>query len=163
RAIKLYADLTPQLAARITDEAHRQHLRVWAHATLYPAKPSEVVGAGVDAISHACLLAREPEAHVPVWSDEPPPPPPLELVRDGRSPVLAALFAEMKRRGTVLDATVWTYAIMTTAPGTTVPLTTGRCDDGVGGAMAGQAARAGVVIAAGTDNLAPTSDAWPDL
>ncbi|HEY1332898.1 MAG TPA: hypothetical protein VGF31_01500 [Myxococcaceae bacterium] len=33
-AIKLYADLTSQLAARITDEAHRQHLRVWAHATL---------------------------------------------------------------------------------------------------------------------------------
>ena len=47
------------LAARITAEAHRQHLLVWAHATLYPAKPSEVVAAGVDAISHACLLIRE--------------------------------------------------------------------------------------------------------
>jgi imidazolonepropionase-like amidohydrolase len=69
----------------------------------------------------------------------------------------------MKRRGTVLDATLWTYAVMTTAPGTTAPLTTGKCDDGVGGAMTGQAARAGVVIAAGTDNVGPWNDAWPDL
>jgi imidazolonepropionase-like amidohydrolase len=162
-AIKLYADLTGQLAARITAEAHRQHLRVWAHATLYPAKPSEVVAAGVDAISHACLLAREPEQHVPVFGDVPWPPPQLDLVRDGRNPALDALFAEMKRRGTVLDATLWTYAVMTTAPGTTAPLTTGKCDDGVGGAMTGQAARAGVVIAAGTDNVGPWNDAWPDL
>ena len=76
-AIKLYADLSPELAGRITTEAHRQHMLVWAHATLFPAKPSEVVAAGVDAISHACLLVREPQAHVPAWT-EPRQPVPLE-------------------------------------------------------------------------------------
>ena len=163
-AIKLYADLTGPLAARITAEAHRQHLRVWAHATLYPARPSEVVGAGVDAISHACLLAREPQAQVPRLNGNAPlPPPPLDPVRDGRNPALAALFEEMKRRGTVLDATVWVYAVLTKVPGTAAPLSTGPCDDVVGGAMAGQAARAGVTVAAGTDSFASWTDAWPDL
>ena len=51
-AIKLYADLSPELAPRITAEAHKQHMLVWAHATLYPAKPSEVV-----ACRRRCRLA----------------------------------------------------------------------------------------------------------
>ena len=108
-AIKLYADLSPELAGRITTEAHRQHMLVWAHATLFPAKPSEVVAAGVDAISHACLLVREPQAHVPAWT-EPRQPVPLEPFRDGRNPALARLFREMVRRGTILDATLWAYS-----------------------------------------------------
>lgn len=164
-AIKLYAALTPEMAARITAEAHRQGLRVWAHATLYPAKPSEVVAAGVDAISHACLLVREPNAHVPAFG-APRHPVDLSVFRKGDNPTLARLFADMVKHGTVLDATVWTYA--PPPPGAVVPadmppLLPGSCDDAVGGAIAGQAFRAGVAVAAGTDNVAPWSDPWPDL
>lgn len=161
-AIKLYADLPADLTARITAEAHRQHMRVWAHATLYPAKPSQVVAAGVDAISHACLLVREASTRVPRWS-EPHGTVPLEPFRDGRNPALARLFAEMARRGTILDATIWTYSAG--LPGTTAfpPLPPGSCDDMVGGAMTGQAFRAGVPISAGTDYVAAWNDPWPDL
>ena len=84
-ALKLYAALSPDLARRITSEAHKQGLRVWAHATLYPAKPSEVVDAGVDAISHACLLVREPEARVAEWG-QPRAPPNLSAFRKATIP-----------------------------------------------------------------------------
>lgn len=160
-AIKLYADITPALAARITTEAHRQHLLVWAHATLYPAKPSEVVAAGVDTISHACLLVREPDVIVPRWT-EPHPPVNLTRFRDGRNPALSTLFADMLRRGTILDATIWAYGpniVDSTVP----PPQPGACDDNVAGIITGQAYRAGVPIDAGTDNVADWSDPWPDL
>jgi imidazolonepropionase-like amidohydrolase len=161
-AIKLYADLSGELATKITQEAHRQHLLVWAHSTLYPAKPSEVVAAGVDAISHACLLVREPQEYVPGWAESHPPVA-LGSFRDGRNPALAALFVEMARRGTILDATVWTYSSDTAGSSTLPPLPPGSCDDSVGGAITGQAYRAGVPIAAGTDNVADWTDPWPDL
>jgi imidazolonepropionase-like amidohydrolase len=161
-AIKLYAGLSGELAAKITAEAHRQGMKVWAHATLYPAKPSEVVAAGVDAISHACLLVRETPARVP-GLDEPRPPAQLGAFRDGRNPDLSRLFAEMVRRGTILDATLWTYSSDTSGSTTMPALPPGSCDDTVGGAITGQAFRAGVAIDAGTDNVADTTDPWPDL
>ncbi len=161
-AIKLYGDLSPELATRITAEAHKQHMLVWAHATLYPAKPSEVVVAGVDTISHACLLVREPQEHVPSWA-EPRKPVDLKPFRDGRNPALDALFADMVRRGTILDATVWAYSADTSGSNTLPPLPSGSCDDSVGGAITGQAYRAGVLIDAGTDNVADSTDPWPDL
>jgi imidazolonepropionase-like amidohydrolase len=37
-AIKLYADLSAELATRIRAAAHKQNMLVWAHATLFPAK-----------------------------------------------------------------------------------------------------------------------------
>ncbi len=161
-AIKLYADLIPALAAKITAEAHRQGTKVWAHATLYPAKPTEVVAAGVDVISHACLLVRESATPAPGWA-EPHPNVELAAFRDGRNPALARLFADMARRGTILDATLWTYSRDTAGSTTMPPLPPGSCDDIVGGAITGQAYRAGVSIDAGTDNIADWTDPWPDL
>jgi hypothetical protein len=43
--IKLYTALDSTLARRITAEAYRQRMRVWAHAALNPATPPDVVGA----------------------------------------------------------------------------------------------------------------------
>lgn len=165
-AIKLYADLAPELARRIANEAHRQNMRVWAHATLYPAKPSDVVAAGADVISHACLLVREPSEHVPRWT-EPRSPVELDQFRTGQSPILARLFATMAERGVILDATVWTYQAAPPGPAAVPTLTPtlkpGSCDDVVGGAITGQAYRAGVHVSAGTDSVAPAADAWPEL
>jgi imidazolonepropionase-like amidohydrolase len=135
---------------------------VWAHATLYPAKPSQVVAAGVDVISHACLLVREPDARVPRFS-EVRSKVDLDPFRAGNNPALAKLFADMARRGTILDATVWTYGAPPPGPSSAPPLAPGTCDDIVGGIITGQAFRAGVKIAAGTDNVAAWTDTWPDL
>lgn len=156
-AIKLYADMTGALAARITAEAHRQHLLVWAHATLYPAKPSEVVAAGVDAISHACLLIREQLAQVP-RIDEPRPVQDLGRFMKGDAPELARLFDTMVARDVLLDATIWAYT-----PPLSAPAQPGACDDVVGAAITRQAWRAGVQVSAGTDSVAPAGERWPEL
>jgi imidazolonepropionase-like amidohydrolase len=101
-AIKVYAAVSAPVLRPLVREAHRQGLRVWAHATLFPARPSEVVEAGVDAISHASLLAWEGADRLPEFTErrrvEPPP------LGDPR---IQRLIAEMKRRGTVLDATLF--------------------------------------------------------
>jgi imidazolonepropionase-like amidohydrolase len=101
-AIKVYAAVSAPVLRPLVREAHRQGLRVWAHATLFPARPSEVVEAGVDVVSHASLLAWEGADQIPGFTErrrvEPPP------VDDPR---IQRLIREMKRRGTVLDATLF--------------------------------------------------------
>jgi imidazolonepropionase-like amidohydrolase len=57
RAIKLYAALDSVTVARIVAEAHRQGMLVWAHAALRPAMPRDVAASGLDAMSHASLVA----------------------------------------------------------------------------------------------------------
>ena len=57
-AIKLYALLDSATIAAVVAEAHRLGLLVWAHAAVRPATPGQVIGAGVDAVSHAFLLGR---------------------------------------------------------------------------------------------------------
>jgi imidazolonepropionase-like amidohydrolase len=158
-AIKLYGDLSPELAAKIVTEAHRQHMPVWAHSTLFPAKPSDVVRAGVDAISHACLLVHEASHHILSVADHESVP--VEQFAAGRSPLLDAVFLEMVKRGTILDATVWTFDVNEVQP--TPPPGRAKCDGPIGAAITSQAYRDGVMISAGTDNVAPWNDAWPDL
>lgn len=157
-ALKLYADLSAGLVRRIVAEAHHQHMLAWAHATVFPAKPSEVVAAGIDTISHSCLLIHEASKQVPAdvnVHDEVG----LDQFKGGRSPVLAKLFRDMVRRGTILDATIWVYA----EPAESNGQLTSRCDDKLGGEITGQAWRAGVQISAGTDAVATDDELWPDL
>ena len=73
-ALKPYVDFMPNLARRVTLEAHARGLRVLAHAAPYRARPSEIVDAGLNAIAHACLLMRKPEARVAEWGQSRAPP-----------------------------------------------------------------------------------------
>ncbi len=140
-ALKLYADLPASLVKAITEEAHRQQLLVWAHAAVFPALPSDVVNAGVDVISHACLLGYEVNS------------PPLRTYED-RTPMdaaralkpnaeMSALFASIKARGTILDATLNVYDT------DTHPVS---CPPGAADYLAREAYRAGIPISAGTDD-----------
>ncbi len=160
--IKLYADLAAPLAKKIVQEAHRQHMLVWAHSTLFPAKPSEVVDSGVDVISHACMMTHEASAHVPddvTTQDDVP----LDQFANGDSGVLAPVFSEMVRRGTILDATVWAYDVIQTDTRSNPQIARHKCDGRIGGAITRQAYGAGVQISTGTDYFAPSEDRWPDV
>jgi len=64
-AIKLYAQLSGELAKKITTEAHKQNMQVWSHADLSMASPAEVINAGVNSISHVGMLARWPSKKIP--------------------------------------------------------------------------------------------------
>jgi imidazolonepropionase-like amidohydrolase len=103
-AIKIYANLPAILVQAITAEAHRQDLRVWTHATIFPAKPSDAVAAGVDTISHSAYL---------VWEAAPMVPDDYAVRARGDfaqirpdAPQIVALFDAMHRQGTILDATL---------------------------------------------------------
>lgn len=105
--IKLYANLPAALVKAITVEAHRQGLRVWTHATIFPATPSDAVAAGADTISHSPYLVWEAAPNVPddykmrAMGD-------FEHVKPD-APQILALFDTMKKRGTILDATLLVF------------------------------------------------------
>ena len=103
-ALKLYANLPANLVTKITAEAHRQGLRVWTHATIFPATPGDAVDAGVDTISHSPYL---------VWEAAPKVPDDYRVRAMGDfahirpdAPQIVALFKAMKQHGTILDATL---------------------------------------------------------
>jgi imidazolonepropionase-like amidohydrolase len=145
-AIKIYGDLPGSLVKTITAEAHRQHMLVWAHAAVLPALPSEVVSAGVDVISHACLLGYEVSS------------PPVLSFEERRSvdaskvmhpnPQMDALLETIRRRGTILDATLYAFEGSTSI----------ACPPGTNDYIAGQAYRAGIPISTGTDDDAEWKD-----
>ncbi|MGA9422492.1 MAG: amidohydrolase family protein [Rhodanobacteraceae bacterium] len=103
-ALKLYANLPADLVTKISAEAHRQGLRVWTHATIFPATPADAVAAGADTISHSAYL---------VWAAAPKVPDDYRVramgdfthIRPDAPPILA-LFKAMKQHGTILDATL---------------------------------------------------------
>jgi imidazolonepropionase-like amidohydrolase len=155
--LKIYADLPAALVARVTAEAHRQGLKVWAHSAVFPAKPSEVVAAGVDVVSHSNYLGAEGMN---------PPPESYEAARRGlgidysKSPVdgeaIAALFRLMKEKGTILDETLFvTNAGKRTDDDPVWRFTV---------AVTRRAHEMGVPLAAGTDSFGnPARDAAPNL
>ena|GEM_PF-166199 len=104
--IKLYADLDAPLVVKIVAAARQQGLLVWGHAWLNSAKPSDLVNAGVGSISHSPLLMYEARNRMPAsWKQRGLPE---QFWRDSL-PSVDALFELMKRRGTILDATLSAY------------------------------------------------------
>jgi imidazolonepropionase-like amidohydrolase len=101
-AIKVYAAVSAPVLKPLVREAHRQGLKVWAHATLFPARPSEVVAAGVDVVSHASLLVWETAERIPGFNDRRRAQPP-----SADDPRIQSLLHAMARRGTILDATLF--------------------------------------------------------
>lgn len=146
--IKLYANLPAALTTAIIKEAHRQGLRVWAHATVFPAKPGDLVDAGVDTLSHTPYL---------IWQAAPTVPDDYKMRAKGDfkhippdAPKMIALLDAMKTHDTILDATLlvfetiaakhpgevgagimpWSYAVTKLAHERGVAIDTGTDDAG---------------------------------
>jgi len=102
--IKIYTDISPAIVARLTAEAHRQGLKVWSHAAIYPGRPSDAVRAGVDVISHSNLVIAESMRDVPqkyVGSY-----PLLDYSTGVEDKSIRDLLALMIQHGTYLDPTL---------------------------------------------------------
>jgi len=155
-ALKIYADLPPDLVARLATEAHRQGLRVWAHGMVFPTTPAEVVAAGPDVVSHSCYLAyqampRRPQTYAERF------PVDAALFVNGDNGEMAALFRTMRERGIILDATLNVYDVIERAGRPTY------CSLDLAGRLTAQARRAGVRVSAGTDAGAPWNQPYPSL
>jgi imidazolonepropionase-like amidohydrolase len=106
--IKLYADLSPETVTKITREAHRQGLKVWSHATIFPSRPSDAVRAGVDVLSHNHLLVWELVKDIPAVSDKATNSMIGWTNVSVDAPAMTALLRQMRKQGTVLDDTaIW--------------------------------------------------------
>ncbi len=161
-AIKIYADLPADLIAAITREAHRQGTLVWAHAAVFPASPAEVVDAGVDTVSHVCMLAYQVSDTMPAAYHHRAAVQ-AENVQVGDNPAIEALLQDMKRRGTILDATLRVYVEMAQDHAVHPSGPAPYCSAALAERLAAEAHRAGVLISAGTDDFSPASDPWPAL
>ena len=155
-AVKMYAALDGPTAARVAAEARRQGLRVWAHLALFPARPSEVVAAGVEVVSHALLAPWEAARRMPDYGQR------LRVdtsVTPG-DPAIQRLYATMRRRGTIFDLTLWVYHAPANAPDTSLAKRRER----LAIEFARAAHAAGVRIAAGTDDMgADSAGALPHI
>jgi imidazolonepropionase-like amidohydrolase len=152
--IKVYADVSGPLLTAITAEAHRQHMLVWAHAAVFPARPSEVAGAGVDVMSHACMLGYELSDPIPPAAMHPPVPVDAKRLALPNAR-LDALLSDMKQRGTILDATLYVYFSDDSGV---------DCKYALTAKLAAEAYHAGVPISAGTDDEpGDNSDAYSAL
>lgn len=109
--IKLYADLSAKVVRAIVSEANRQGLKVWGHAWLSPAIPSDLIQAGVGSLSHAPLMVAEV---LPRMYDSVPPSWKKAGMsdmfwRDSVAGRMDALFKLMKQHNVLLDATMSAY------------------------------------------------------
>ena len=160
RAIKLYANLSPEQVRRLSEEAGRQGMLVWAHGMVFPTPPADVIAARPDVISHTCYLAYQAVERRPQSYQERTPIDPAPFMA-GDNPVMARLFRQMDEQGIILDATLRVYR-----EGDRRAAATGRpnhCTLALAARLTAQAHRAGIFISAGTDGETPREAAYPAL
>lgn len=153
-SIKLYAALDGATVRRIGAEADRQNVRLIAHATVFPAKPGDLVAAGVKMLAHAAYL---------VWEGSPASPDFSQRARgafaavppDG--PVMTQLLQSMTDRDVALNPTLWIFA-EGPARDDLSPVRTPWMN-----AVTRRAQDLGVVIAAGVDSLMAPGDPLPAI
>lgn len=151
-SIKLYAALDGPTVRRIGDEAKRQHVRLIAHSTVFPAKPSDLIAAGVKMLAHTAYL---------VWEGMPASGEFQKRARgdfagvpaDG--PVMTQLLQSMKDHDVTLNPTLWIFSDgparddMSALRTPWMNTVTKRAQD------------MGVLIAAGVDSLMTPGDPLP--
>jgi imidazolonepropionase-like amidohydrolase len=141
----------------LTAEAHRQGMMAWAHATVFPAKPSDVVAAGVDVLSHAPYLVWEAAPRVPqdytvrAMGD-------FQHIRPDDPRILAVLDS-MKARGEILDATLHVFE----EEAARTPDRVGKGIVAWEGAVTRLAHERGVLVDAGTDGMGSPEDTVPNI
>lgn len=161
-AIKIYADLPGSMVAAITAEAHRQGISVWAHGAVFPASPGEVIGAGVESISHVTSLAYEAAAgQLSTYKDKPPID--YDRFAGGDDPLLESLFAQMRSRGTILDATASMWSSPWEAPTDPDGQARAKANAALSASLTAQAYRAGIAISTGTDYETGPEHPFPAL
>ncbi|WP_240954031.1 amidohydrolase family protein [Solimonas marina] len=161
--IKIYADLPAHLVKAITAEAHRQHLRVWTHSAVFPARPADVIAAGVDTVSHVCYLAYEVQKTIPAAYEDHTPIDETLLAPHGDDPVMARLYREMIERNIILDATGSLFVRYDAERKTHPERKPLRCTGPTVIRLTQQAWRAGVAISTGTDHVMRYDHAWPEV
>lgn len=109
--LKIYSNLEPSTVAALVGAGRDAGFEVWSHAVVFPTRPSEVVEAGVDVISHAAFFVWEVPEEIPatyngghLWNAFGPPAPYASVPPD--HPEVVGVLEDMAGRGTILDPTI---------------------------------------------------------
>ena len=143
-AIKAYADLDAATVRQVATAAHALGLKVVAHATTFPARPGELVAAGVDVLAHTPYLVWEGS---PPTSDFPSRAHGDFLHVPAGGPVIGRLLDAMRDAHVALNPTLWVFA--ESAPSDSLAAVRTPWMDTV----THRASDDGVLIMAGTDGL----------
>ncbi|MBA3560688.1 MAG: amidohydrolase family protein [Gemmatimonadaceae bacterium] len=155
-SIKVYNGIQPSLLRALTAEAHRRGMKVWSHFWVDPGRPSDVILAGVDVVSHADQFRPEVVSVAALGVDS--------IGRSIRAGEIRAIRADdarfsrilgsMLRRGTLLDPTL-SIMLPRQAPADTSRASVERVYGTFhfAAAMTKRAAKAGIPIVAGTDAI----------
>jgi hypothetical protein len=143
--IKLYAELSGPLATRIATEARRQHMMVWAHLTLFPARPGEVVASGVQVVSHAPLLAWEAGDSLPSSAQRAQ----YDLRLTPEDPAIQRVITLMRERDVLFEPTLWVFRAEASLSDTSLQKRRAK----LAADLTRAAYQAGVGIVAGTDGI----------
>lgn len=162
-AIKIYADLPAHLIKAITQEAHRQNVKIWAHSAVFPTRPADVIAAGADTVSHVCYLAYQAEPVMLAAYEDRTPVNEALLAKQGDDPVIAGLYRDMLKRGTILDATGSLFVREDAARKAHPERRQLRCTGAATTRLTQQAWRAGVPISTGTDYVFGADQQWPEV
>ena len=139
--IKIYTALPQKEVDRITKEAHRQGMKVWAHVAILPALPLDGIEAGIDSISHADMFVTQQFGRRPNSKDR-------EIILEGKfSPdkaIMNEIWKKMIEKEVILDATLSVYSNFPAERKEVFNLAK---------EIVRRAHRAGVQISAGTDNF----------
>ena len=111
--LKFYAGINAKLIKAITAEGHSQGLKSWAHFTVFPDRPLEVVRSGVDVVSHVWGAfwqdedvdpsEKVPFTHTDFKNARSATFPKDMSLLNTDSPELLLLFNEMKQRDVIWD------------------------------------------------------------
>jgi imidazolonepropionase-like amidohydrolase len=155
-ALKVYANLTPDLVRRVIEEAHRQGFPVWAHGMVFPTRPADVIAARPDVISHTCYLAYQLSANPPQTYQQRSPIDPAPFATD--NPEMARLFREMRANNIILDPTLRVYE---ESERRAQPGRPPYCTLDLAARLTAQAHREGLLLSAGTDGDTPREAPYP--
>lgn len=108
--IKIYGNLAAEQTDAIIQAAHQQGLRTWAHATVFPSGPQDLVNAGIDSLSHAAYLIWAAMDEIPDDYSARTQGPWTEIAAD--HPRLIQLYQSMAKQRVTLDATLYVYEQM---------------------------------------------------
>ena len=158
-AIKIYANLPPDMVRRLTEEAHRQGMQVWAHGMVFPTPPADVIAAGPDMISHTCYLAYQLMEQRPQSYQARAPIDPAPFA-GGDNEVMARMFRDLGRAGIILDPTLRVYREVERRA---TPERPPYCTLDLAARLTAQAHHAGVLMSAGTDGDTPRDAPYPAL
>ncbi|GAB4186214.1 MAG: amidohydrolase family protein [Wenzhouxiangellaceae bacterium] len=156
--VKIYGNLPAALTTTIIQAAKAQGLQSWAHATVFPSGPLDLVEAGVNSLSHAAYLVWAAVDEIPDDYSARIKGPWTEIAAD--HPRLIALYQQMAARQVSLDATLYVYEQMKNFSPQVDASWTGEA--AAWGAQAVAAAHAhGVAITTGTDWFEPRPGELP--